>query len=370
MCRRRCAGRSARARPRPRTARCPPRRQSAGARVGGFPAAGCGWRSRIAEPPPPGPTGARRDAAPAARAPVRRARRKLTSVALGRGQVAAVTVVRVVLDQQGLSGRQRAHDLLGQGGLSAPGPAGDANERPRHRAVILWSSCDSDAPHYGAECPPARHWTVRSRGRKMKGLYPCHWSTFRLHRAAARTSSRVAGSAPPEAPAAIWSAPTRAPWSGRWSSPRPDDVDAAVAGSAGRLSGLARARPIKERTQPLFRFRELLLDHLDELANTGRARGRQDAGRGARRASPRASRSSSSRSALQNLDDGGALEVSRGVTLRDAARAARRGRRHHAVQLPGDGAAVDVPDRGHAGQRLHPEAVGEGADDRDAARAS
>ena len=41
-----------------------------------------------------------------------------------------------------------------------------------------------------------------------------------------------------------------------------------------------------------------------------------------------------------------------------AAPAARRLRRHHAVQLPGDGADVDVPDGDRLRQHLHPEAVG------------
>ncbi len=45
--------------------------------------------------------------------------------------------------------------------------------------------------------------------------------------------------------------------------------------------------------------------------------------------------------------------------LLDAA-AARRGGRHHAVQLPGDGAAVDVPGRARVRQHLHPEAEREG----------
>ena len=39
--------------------------------------------------------------------------------------------------------------------------------------------------------------------------------------------------------------------------------------------------------------------------------------------------------------------------------AARGLRRHHAVQFPGDGAAVDVPDRARLRQLLHPEAVRE-----------
>ena len=40
-----------------------------------------------------------------------------------------------------------------------------------------------------------------------------------------------------------------------------------------------------------------------------------------------------------------------------AAPAARRGRRDHPVQLPGDGAAVDVPQRDRVREHLHPQAV-------------
>ncbi len=47
--------------------------------------------------------------------------------------------------------------------------------------------------------------------------------------------------------------------------------------------------------------------------------------------------------------------------LRDDPASGRRLRRHHAVQLPGDGAAVDVPGRHRLRQHVRPEAVGEGA---------
>src|SRR5690242_13699947 len=47
----------------------------------------------------------------------------------------------------------------------------------------------------------------------------------------------------------------------------PADVAAAV--SAARAAFPAwRALPLKERSRPLFRFRELLVAHLDELANS------------------------------------------------------------------------------------------------------
>ena len=49
------------------------------------------------------------------------------------------------------------------------------------------------------------------------------------------------------------------------------------------------------------------------------------------------------------------------VDTHTAAPAGRRLRRHHAVQFPGDGAAVDVPDGDRLRQHLHPQALGEGA---------
>src|SRR5690349_1714260 len=47
-----------------------------------------------------------------------------------------------------------------------------------------------------------------------------------------------------------------------------DVTDVAAAVDAARAAFPAwRALPIKERSQPLFRFRALLLEHLDALAN-------------------------------------------------------------------------------------------------------
>jgi malonate-semialdehyde dehydrogenase (acetylating)/methylmalonate-semialdehyde dehydrogenase len=91
-----------------------------------------------------------------------------------------------------------------------------------------------------------------------------------------------------------------------------EDVDAAVRAARAAFAAW-RAQPIKERSQPLFRFRALLLQHLDELANSaaleaGKTRAEARAGvlKGVEVVEFALS--------LQNLDDGGALEVSRGVT--------------------------------------------------------
>jgi malonate-semialdehyde dehydrogenase (acetylating)/methylmalonate-semialdehyde dehydrogenase len=90
------------------------------------------------------------------------------------------------------------------------------------------------------------------------------------------------------------------------------DVDAVVAGARAAFPAW-RAMPIKERSRPLFRFRELLLRHIDELANSAAVEA------GKTRSEARAGLDKGVEVvefalALQNLDDGGALEVSRGVT--------------------------------------------------------
>ena len=91
-----------------------------------------------------------------------------------------------------------------------------------------------------------------------------------------------------------------------------DEVQEVVrAASAAAASW--QATPIKERTQILLRWRELMLAHLDDLSNvvaleSGKTLGEARAGvlKGIEVAEYAAS--------LQNLDSGGALEVSRGVT--------------------------------------------------------
>jgi malonate-semialdehyde dehydrogenase (acetylating)/methylmalonate-semialdehyde dehydrogenase len=91
----------------------------------------------------------------------------------------------------------------------------------------------------------------------------------------------------------------------------PADV-AAVVEAAVQAFPSWRATPIKERTQCLFRFRDLLLGHIDALANlvaleSGKTRAEARAGilKGVEVVEWAL--------ALQNLERGGALEVSRGV---------------------------------------------------------
>jgi malonate-semialdehyde dehydrogenase (acetylating)/methylmalonate-semialdehyde dehydrogenase len=99
---------------------------------------------------------------------------------------------------------------------------------------------------------------------------------------------------------------------GRAALSGPADVDAAVRAAQGALPAW-RAMPAKERARPLFRFRELLLRHLDELANSAAleaGKTRPEARAGVEKGIEVVEFALS----LQNLDDGGALEVSRGVS--------------------------------------------------------
>ncbi len=90
------------------------------------------------------------------------------------------------------------------------------------------------------------------------------------------------------------------------------DVTRAVSAAQAAFSAW-RLTPLKERTRPLFRFRELLTQHLDELANLAAleaGKTQQEARAGLVKGLEVVEFALS----LQNLDDGGTQEVSRGVT--------------------------------------------------------
>lgn len=92
----------------------------------------------------------------------------------------------------------------------------------------------------------------------------------------------------------------------------PRDVEAAVE-AAGRAAEGWRRTPLKERTQALFRYRELVLRDLEALSH----RAALEAGKTvdeARAGILKGVEVIEFALALQNLDDGGALEVSRGVS--------------------------------------------------------
>ncbi|MCB9604924.1 MAG: aldehyde dehydrogenase family protein, partial [Sandaracinus sp.] len=91
-----------------------------------------------------------------------------------------------------------------------------------------------------------------------------------------------------------------------------EDVGRAVA-AAKDAAKRWRAVPIKERTQALFRYRELLLAHLEELGNLAAIESGKTVDEGAAGVMKGVEVIEFALS-LQNLDDGAVLEVSRGVT--------------------------------------------------------
>ena len=91
-----------------------------------------------------------------------------------------------------------------------------------------------------------------------------------------------------------------------------DDVAIAV-DTAHNAAKRWRTVPLKERTQRLFRFRELVLQHLDKLANAEAMEAGKTVAE-ARAGVLKGVEVIEFALSLQNLDDGGALEVSRGVT--------------------------------------------------------
>jgi malonate-semialdehyde dehydrogenase (acetylating)/methylmalonate-semialdehyde dehydrogenase len=92
----------------------------------------------------------------------------------------------------------------------------------------------------------------------------------------------------------------------------PAEVDDAVRKAHAAFPAWRRT-PIKERAQPLFRFRELTLARLDEIANLAAAEAGKTVAE-ARAGVLKGLEVVEFALSLQNLDYGGALEVSRGVT--------------------------------------------------------
>jgi len=90
-----------------------------------------------------------------------------------------------------------------------------------------------------------------------------------------------------------------------------DQVDGIVRGAAVAARDWAQV-PIKERTLPLFRFRELVLEHLDELAHSAARESGKTIGEG-RAGVLKGVEVIEYALSLQNLDAGGSLEVSAGV---------------------------------------------------------
>jgi len=91
-----------------------------------------------------------------------------------------------------------------------------------------------------------------------------------------------------------------------------DEVARAVL-AAGKAAPDWRRMPIKERTQLMFRFRDLVLQNLDRLAHSAASEAGKTVAE-ARAGVLKGIEVVEFALSLQNLDDGGALEVSRGVS--------------------------------------------------------
>lgn len=99
---------------------------------------------------------------------------------------------------------------------------------------------------------------------------------------------------------------------GRVPMSTPAEVARAVEAAAAAQPAW-REVPLKERTQLLFRFRELVLGRLDELANAAALEAGKTVAE-ARAGVMKGVEIVEFALSLQNLDDGGALDVSRGVS--------------------------------------------------------
>lgn len=106
------------------------------------------------------------------------------------------------------------------------------------------------------------------------------------------------------------------PWTGeviaRVTMSNQDDVEAAVSAAAAAFPAW-RATPIKERCARLFKFRELVLSKLDFLANMAALEAGKTISE-ARAGIMKGLEVAEFALSLQNMDSGGAMDVSRGVS--------------------------------------------------------
>ena len=90
------------------------------------------------------------------------------------------------------------------------------------------------------------------------------------------------------------------------------DVDVAVAAAKAAQQEWGQ-RPLRERTEILLRFRQLVIDHTEEFAHTAAAESGKTVAE-ARAGVAKGVEIIEFASSLQNMDRGGSMEVSRGVT--------------------------------------------------------
>ena len=143
--------------------------------------------------------------------------------------------------------------------------------------------------------------------------------------------------------------------SGRVAFASTEEVGQAIAAAQAAFPAWAATPPLR-RARVIFKFKELIERDLEKLARPDLQRARQSRVRRARgsHARPGSGRVRLRHSASAQGRVQRAGRHRRGQLL--DAPAAGRVRRHHAVQLPGDGADVDVPDRDRLRQHLRPQA--------------
>ena len=138
-----------------------------------------------------------------------------------------------------------------------------------------------------------------------------------------------------------------------------EDVDAAVRAAAAAYPGWRRTPP-EDRIQYLFKLKQLLEDHLEELARIcTMENGKTLADRA--RNSPR---HRERRSGLRDSHADAGLQPGRRRQRHrrdDDPPAAGRNRSHRAVQFPGDDSVLVFALRDCLRKHVHPEAVGKGA---------
>ena len=137
------------------------------------------------------------------------------------------------------------------------------------------------------------------------------------------------------------------------------EVDTAVQAAAAAFPAW-RELSIGRRAELFFRIRELFHDHRADLARLlTLEHGKVHLGRAGRGGA----RTRGDRVLLRHSDllkGSFSEQASTGIDVYSASPAARGRRRDHAVQLPGDGAHVDVGDGGRVREHVHPQAHREG----------
>ncbi|MEZ5263109.1 MAG: aldehyde dehydrogenase family protein [Acidimicrobiales bacterium] len=137
-----------------------------------------------------------------------------------------------------------------------------------------------------------------------------------------------------------------------------EEVDAAVAAAVAAFPAW-RATALSRRAEVMFRLRGEPIDANRKDWPSHQQRARQDGARRAGRGGPRAGERGVACGVPHLLKGATRGRVGRHRRV-PAAPAARRGGRHHPVQLPGHGADVDVRQRPGLRELLRAEAVGEG----------